>query len=83
MLNFYEADWEGIRSELAEHLRMHYDWNVLKEMDLDLGLVWFYENLIQICEAHTPKRKEKEKTREKFHTVAGKYGNAYRNSIKS
>ena len=65
-LNFYEADWEGIRSELAEHLRTHNDWNILNEMDLDLGLVWFYENLLKICEAHTPKRKEKGKNSRKI-----------------
>ena len=58
-LNFYEADWEGIHSALAEHLRIHNDRNILKQIDLDLALVWFYENLITICEAHTTRRKVK------------------------
>ena len=58
-LNFYEADWEGIHSALSEHLRTHNDWNNLKDMDLDLGLVWFYKNIITICEAHITKQKVK------------------------
>ena len=42
-------------------MRTSNDWNILSEMDLDLGLLWFYEKLIEVCEAHTPERKAKGK----------------------
>ena len=57
-LNFHEADWDGIQSDLRESLRLNNDWVILSEMDSDVGLLWFYNQLLEICERHVPQKWE-------------------------
>ena len=57
-LNFHEADWNGIQLEIQERLRLNNDWMVLSEMEPDEGFLWFYSQLIDICELYVPKKRK-------------------------
>ena len=61
-LNFHEADWKKINEEILHRMELENDWKILRELEPDEGLIWFYTQLIEICELHTPKRKSLKKS---------------------
>ena len=56
-LNFNEADWTAIQSDIKERLRLTNDWAILSELDPEEGLIWFYTQILEVCELFTPKKK--------------------------
>ena len=57
LLNFNKADWNGIRSQLRERMRLENDWSIISELEPEEGLLWFYTQLIDLCEEHVPRKK--------------------------
>ena len=56
-LNFHEADWNKINRELTEEIRVNNDWNILTQLEPDIGVVWFYEQMLEIFERNVPRKK--------------------------
>ena len=65
-MKFHEADWDSIRCDLQEDLKINNGWDILAEMDSDVGLEWFYNKLFIICERHVPQKKASTKRKAKI-----------------
>ena len=64
-LKFHEADWAGIQSELRERQRLQNDWIILSELEPEEGIVWFYNQLIEIWKKQYAEEKNEQQIKEK------------------